>query len=143
MADKKNDDSCVRNSSFLRWSILTAAAILIVAVFTDSGCNCSSSNWRDSLGQPRHPRAMEPAKPKIDKVSIPLDIEKWSDWQSLSPGKTFRISHSGWLEMKFINGEVKRCEKGMNVYAGKIKESIFRLRGEGEMAILYIEDTEQ
>ena len=132
----------VSRSILLKISV-TIILLIAMIMISSSGFSCSPSSWRDSLGQPRHPRAMPPAKPKIFQISVPLEVEKRSDWQNLSPGKTFRISHSGWLEMQFIDGEVKRCEKGMNLYAGKIKESIFRVRGEGKKATLYIEDTEQ
>ena len=125
-------------SKILRWLLVSIGVLLFLN--TSGGFSCSSSSGQDQIGRPRHPRAMEPARSRIIKRNIPLDPERWSDWQNISPGKFFRIDSMGWWEIQFINGETRRFDKDEPVHLGKVKESIFRLRGENETATLHIED---
>ena len=125
-------------SKILRWLLVITGVLLFLTAGGDFSCSLSS--WRDRIGHPRHPRVMEPAKPRVIKRTIPLDPKRWSDWQNISPGKFFRIDSMGWWEIQFINGETRRFDKDEPVHLGKVKESIFRLRGESETATLHIED---
>ena len=137
----KNSVTLFYQSRILRWSLVIIGVLLFLNA--GGGFSCSSSGWREWIGGPRHPRAVGPAKPQIFQRTIPLDLEKWSDWQNISPGKFFRISNTGWLEIQFISGTTKRYEASEQpAHLGKVKESIFRLRGEGGKATLYIEDSE-